>query len=318
MTIEIYKGKVVQAQNLGLYEGKLPVLVDELESLPPLRWHGAKIPARYWARIASFMRWTYAEFNSEAQLRLYYSPERNKWKAVPLPQYIGTGMFSGEIKDDPDRETVFARVPPDYLPAGTVHHHCSGSAFQSGIDHKDEVRQNGLHVTFGHVHNGKLDLDARATFRGINYGAELADWVEHLEEPPIVEFPRWWKATCKVKPPPKASPLRGIGFGAGNDYWSRYHGTGYGFNAGDTGYDDYLYSESSPGSRRDPELDEEALKIVAPVLTELNIELDPDDQPYLIDAVAEVADTANSLYLDGVQTSDLLYLAYRYALECGD
>jgi hypothetical protein len=49
----------------------------------------------------------------------------------------------------------------DWLYFGTVHHHCSASAFQSGTDEANERNQDGLHLTVGRLDAERHDLHAR-------------------------------------------------------------------------------------------------------------------------------------------------------------
>ena len=198
----------VSWQDLGLYAGPIAVFMDD-ETDPVLHWKGSKLPRTLWMAIVSFMRWTYQEFSSEAQLRLYYNEITNRWKAVVLPQYIRTGMTSEEIKDHKDRDIIFTSTVPQeagWKPAGTVHHHCSCSAFQSGTDWKDEIDQPGLHLTLGHMHNGRVDIHARASFRKVMYKVDLDEWLEPTGETLVTpynrKFPKCWKLRCEEKPAP--------------------------------------------------------------------------------------------------------------------
>lgn len=45
--------------------------------------------------------------------------------------------------------------------AGSVHHHCSSGAFQSGTDHSDEMKASGLHITIGKIGSDEYEIDAR-------------------------------------------------------------------------------------------------------------------------------------------------------------
>jgi len=193
------QGQVVQNQNLGLYEGPIPVMLDQITNEPMLHWHGAKITKYMWQTIISFLRWTYDSFHSESQLRLYYNETTNRWKAIVMPQYINTGLSSDEVANHKSRELVTACVSPDngWRPAGTVHHHCNIGAFQSGTDFSDEIDQNGLHITVGRLSQDSLDIHARATFRKVLYTVDLDEWVAPTEAeravPHETRFPNIWR-----------------------------------------------------------------------------------------------------------------------------
>ena len=44
---------------------------------------------------------------------------------------------------------------------GTVHHHCSTSAFQSGTDEADETNREGFHFTIGNLDKEDIDIHFR-------------------------------------------------------------------------------------------------------------------------------------------------------------
>jgi hypothetical protein len=161
-----------------------------------------------WGMVVAFLRWSYETYQSEAQLRLFYSEKMGLWKAAPMPQHVGTGMYVEEIKGHPDRIKVWDEVDMSlYQEAGTVHHHCSCSAFQSGTDANDEKLRIGLHITLGHMSDTAVDLHARAIFKGLQYPVELLEWldapdIESLRAPVAIGFPDTWKERLIVKPPP--------------------------------------------------------------------------------------------------------------------
>jgi len=197
----VSKGIVVQEQDLGLYQGPIAVMTEDVGT-PRLRWKGAKISRSLWKRIISFLVWSQKEFKSEAQLRLYYNETSHCWKALVLPQTIRTGLSSDEIAGHGNRSDILDKAPFDegWRPAGTVHHHCHAGAFQSGTDFKDEIDQNGLHVTLGHMESAKLDFDGRATLRKVLYTVDWHDWFDMTEGELTatcdVKFPAYWKHQC--------------------------------------------------------------------------------------------------------------------------
>ena len=242
-------GVLVAQQDLGLYEGLIPVFVETVED-PIIRWKGAKISAVLWGQIVSFMRWTFDKYNSEAQLRLYYNEVTHIWDVAVFPQYVGTGMSSDEIKDHEGREEVFGDFDSalGWREAGTLHHHCRCSAFQSGIDFADERDKNGLHITLGDMEDKVCHgFHARSSFRKIMYEIIPEEWVEAAFLPPdtnvswsktlrvatsTVDFPEKWAKFLIIKPVPViktyGSPASGgIGYGA------YYHNDGFSFESGE-------------------------------------------------------------------------------------
>jgi len=220
---------VVCPQDLGLYEGLLPVILEEIKEVPLIKWKGAKISAEMWNQIVSFMNWTYAEYKSESQLRLFYNQGTNEWGVGVLPQHVDTGMSSKEIGDHEGRAEVFALFPSDagWREAGTVHHHCSSSAFQSGIDLADERDKNGLHITLGGMGNSEWHgFHARASFRKVMYDVTPAEWIDGTIDPDgvmpnrlvtaasAVPFPEFWKKYLIIKPKQVYAPSKWGGYNA--------------------------------------------------------------------------------------------------------
>lgn len=204
----------------SLFEGYLPIMPAIPEGNPNLTWKGALIPEHVYCRLTSFMYWSYKETKGEAQARLAYNTLTHEWDIIVMPQEKGTGMATVEIPDHPDRNAAQAVLTiPGYITAGTAHHHCDMSAFQSGTDKTDEDRQDGLHITFGKLNEAELDVHARVTLRGTTYLTSLSKWIEFPEIPAVipatfhedlrkywllhpnkVEFPEVWK-TRLIQPP---------------------------------------------------------------------------------------------------------------------
>ena len=61
----------------------------------------------------------------------------------------------------------------DWLYFGTVHHHCSASAFQSFTDEQNEWNQDGLHITVGKMDQDRHDLHARFYLGGNCFEPDL-------------------------------------------------------------------------------------------------------------------------------------------------
>ena len=143
----IHKDKVYKPIESPFYNGYEPVDVDEDE--PTLEWKGGKIPIAVWNQVLSFFKWSYDETHSETQVRLLYHPKDNHWVAWAFPQEHGTGMTAKEIDGD-EKDKQRAKFA-GYTACGTVHHHCSSGAFQSSVDHNNEISQDGVHITVGNM-----------------------------------------------------------------------------------------------------------------------------------------------------------------------
>lgn len=137
------------------------------------KWTGPKISPEAWNQVLAFLRWTYVESKSESQVRLYVNAKEKKWGAFAHKQRAGTGMTSQthNITETPEESVARATLMGDPDPGnwtyfGTVHHHCSAGAFQSGVDEADERNQAGLHITVGKLDKPHFDLHDRFYLSG--------------------------------------------------------------------------------------------------------------------------------------------------------
>lgn len=219
------------------------------ESNAHIEYNGPKISPAEWHKAMSFCRWSYDTFKSEAQLRCFIDPVANSWLFWAFPQEAGRGMSTKEI-DGADMEKQRAELPhaDRLIPFGTIHDHCSGSAFQSGVDEHNEKSQDGLHFTFGKVDKDEFDLDSRLYLLDTKYnpllsafwdiGPEVAKLIPHKLHGDIalwqmkqfvqVEFPQQWKDNMKVEKRVSVSdgdwhPYRGTSMGiyTGGDWKER-------------------------------------------------------------------------------------------------
>lgn len=222
VTLGSIKGKPVAPQVLELYEGDLAVDTAELKDPPRFAFRGTKIPLDVWTKVLAFLCWTQRKFKREAQLRLAYAPDdptgdmtKGSWHILVLPQEASTGLATHELPHHADRAEAMAELPAHAFIMGTVHHHCDIGAFQSGTDATDELRQNGLHVTLGHMTAAKLDIDMRAIFRGIQYEVDPENWFDfptvNLTKAPAAdtEFPDPWRKRIIIPEPPRYVPTGG-------------------------------------------------------------------------------------------------------------
>lgn len=158
-------------------------------------WAGPKLPREEWQKILAFFKWTYDETKSESQVRLYVNCREGirTWRAWAFPQKLGGGMTAKEL-DTPETATQRAQFSDaeGWLYFGTVHHHCSASAFQSGVDENNEKDQDGLHITVGHLYKPLYDIDARLYIGGRKLnGLDLCDFWE--VDGVIAGLPQWVK-----------------------------------------------------------------------------------------------------------------------------
>ena len=207
----LYEGVPVTRQSAGHFYG---LIREDRPKVPSnqvalMRWDGAKIPRYLWHAAKSFLLYSDMKYNSEATIWFFYSDERNVWRAAVPPQYIGEGLSSHVITNDSGFDDAFSWVSPEqgWRENGTGHHHCSTSAFMSGTDEADEKKKTGIHYTLGNMRTkDKFSFHARASFRGLIYGIEGAQWFEGFDEDDFLkpgshlDFPNKWLDHVKTRP----------------------------------------------------------------------------------------------------------------------
>ena len=146
-----------------------------------LDYAGPKFAPEMWHQVLSFFRWTHKEHQSESQVRLYVNHKLGRWGAWAFPQLARTGMSAREVPEPETPEKARERFASwqsepsdDWLYFGTVHHHCSASAFQSSTDEQNEWNQDGLHLTVGRMDAEQHDLHARLYLDGNCFEPDLS------------------------------------------------------------------------------------------------------------------------------------------------
>lgn len=315
--IQILQGYPVKVQSLDHYTGPIRTILNQVpEDQQVLHWKKAKIPFGTWLQIVAFMKWSYDDTKAEAQLRLFYNEETDEWKPVVYPQYKGTGLYTEEAKEHELRDVALAEVPVSegWTEAGTVHHHCTISAFQSATDLKDEIEKNGLHITLGYMNKTDFyDFHARATFRKICYDVEISEWIDDMGgglpaltqaiTNPTELFPEEWQERLIEKP---KAPVRSSGTSTGkyknrylydsNDYYGYgySYGYGYGYN-----YNTSNVASSDKSEDKDNEEVDAVLGIIATLEQTMGLDINSalasqtnwEDFMDALDQVIDVLDT---------------------------
>jgi len=150
----------------GLYEIPTRIELQE-EKVLPFAWKGRKIPA---ALIRQVLAWMVTHKDGECQGKLFFHLGTQDWEFDVLPQFEPRGMTTKECHEDTRTDTILGSwFSRGYVLMGTIHHHCSVSAFQSGIDEEDERASNGLHITFGYMGGAHADYHSRYVHNQITF-----------------------------------------------------------------------------------------------------------------------------------------------------
>lgn len=236
---ELYNGWAV-AQNVSL--------VKE----PLFRWKKAVFSYDMWAQCVSFLRWSQKTHKEEAMMTFFYNPKEDRWAVDVFPQRP-MGMTVKLLEEHPDYKAVRMQYGSDWVQAGSIHHHCTMKAFQSGTDHEDEKDRDGVHITLGNMDQPIVDIHIRVVFDEVTYSSNLLHWIEMpndiivpkhvwklddkltsalflgIEDHP---FPEIWK-TRIIKHQPQQTLLTGVDTDwRNNGYGHGDCGYGYGWNAG--------------------------------------------------------------------------------------
>lgn len=183
--------KVYEVNDNPLYTSYSPVEIPEKDVTPV--WKGAKIPLTMWQTIVKFCKHSYDELKSETLIYLFYNETAEQPWSWWVPPQTTHGMT---VKSDPDHANYAEQRAqyPDTM-FGTVHHHCSTSAFQSGTDEADETQREGLHFTIGNLNkDNDFDVHFRMTI-GNNHAEIDAHTYIEMDENPFKRNARVPKAT---------------------------------------------------------------------------------------------------------------------------
>lgn len=243
MVVQKIGNTPVIEQDLSLYAGWMPPIMLDMKD-PVIKWKGSPISDSLWMQIKAFIRWSWDEHEQESQLRLYYNEDTDGWAAIVLPQYCHDPLNTKEFAKHKDKEDAYLPVHGEgWTAIGTVHHHCDISAFQSSTDEADERKQDGIHITLGHIDKDTWNIHARVVYRGITYKpADLKQYLPDVEDEEssclkapaiVVAFPKdWMDRICEPPPLPVStyasySSRVPVGFRGKPRYSSRPYNTSY-------------------------------------------------------------------------------------------
>ena len=225
--------KLTQVKSIdGMFDCRLDYDINKVNGT--FKWLGPKISPEVWKMVLAFFHWTHETTTSESQVRLYVN--RDRWAAWAFPQEARTGMTAKELDTENAKEQR-ALFGDEWSYFGTVHHHCGGSAFQSGTDRDNEIGIDGLHITVGGMGKDRHDIHCRVYISGVEFNPnmswfyDVSDIVGRMPEefqhlltfenldklardrmavpaPADFEFPNQWRENLiEVRPAPGKSTL---------------------------------------------------------------------------------------------------------------
>lgn len=173
----LHEKKLYERMETDLFSGWTPAKIEVKEGRPNFTWKGAKIPWALWAEVVSFLRWTQEKFKEEALVTFFYHPDDRKWGAWAFPQEPN-GMTVRLLPEHPLYKEDRQRFGRGWIQFGSIHHHCTAKAFQSGTDSKDECDRDGVHFTIGELDKDMVDIHCRQVTDGIMSECHPFSWVE--------------------------------------------------------------------------------------------------------------------------------------------
>lgn len=184
----INNGQLFQYVDRQLFKGYVKAERAIPTGDPWMSWTAPCIPYRLWQTIKAFFLDTQKEHKSEALVWLYFTEQPSPKFKLPewavaegqwlvwAPPQEGVGMTVKSKEDHPNMKQAEAFIGYDRFASG--HHHCTMTAFQSGTDGADELKQNGLHFTLGKLDEKLLDVHGRMVMGGNMATTNMEDWVE--------------------------------------------------------------------------------------------------------------------------------------------
>lgn len=156
-----------------------PKDVNVSEEEISVTWKGPLIPFSLWRALVAWCEVTQNKFKSEA-LAFLYLDDKEGWK-IWYPPQITNGM-TVEVDQESKQYAPQRKLLGDALQMGTLHHHCTSSAFASGTDKADEIDRDGLHFTIGNLNKDEYDIHMRICVNNTCWDCDPADFIEASEE----------------------------------------------------------------------------------------------------------------------------------------
>jgi len=110
-------------------------------------------------QATAFFRLILTEAKTEAALLIALDEDDKYHLHCPEQEVDYTGV---EWKDN-------IVLPEGQYLIGSIHSHCDFSAFHSGTDEGDAAKNDGLHITLGHLDDDQPEIDVMISFSGIRW-----------------------------------------------------------------------------------------------------------------------------------------------------
>ena len=169
----VAKEGIFLKKKMGIMESIAPVSnISILESVNTMaKMNIKKIPGGQFANVISFFKEVYQQFHGESIVLLFYNEEKRVYKIVPPHQKVTAAAC------DYNKGITIE----GFQMIGTIHSHAAMSAFHSGVDDKDELHFDGLHITVGNVNEQDVSITASIVANGSRFVVQPDDYIDRLQ-----------------------------------------------------------------------------------------------------------------------------------------
>jgi len=161
----ISRNKFYLHKDTGLVKALVEVdsisMLGDLEPYVTLRL--PKLPPDIICRAYKFFAAVFKRHSAESAVVIHYSPKDQTYYMHCPEQVVSHGSVHYDLDDRFE----------NYQLVGTIHSHCDFGAFHSGTDIHDELDQDGIHITLGHVNTSHFSASGSLVVNGTRFSLEL-------------------------------------------------------------------------------------------------------------------------------------------------
>ena len=176
--------------------------VDQVAGLeqqkPSLALAFERIPRTIMESVYGFFDWAYRQFESEAILFLYYSPQRRVFLLDAPPQTLFRYRLGSRWLTEGRLEYGSLERPEGFVRLGDFHSHGDMPPFFSATDDRDDVA-DGLRVVMGNLDRARPDVRVSFVAGGTRFPLDPGTSIEDYESP--TPPPKEWmkRVICKYE-----------------------------------------------------------------------------------------------------------------------
>jgi len=174
------------------------------------------IPFDVYLKALTFFKQIYTKYKSEGLMLLTLhrdAPLSGQQYKIRIPKQVVSG---GKVDYDKGIKEINANLENEEFLAASIHSHPSFGASQSGIDHGDEIKFDGIHVTLGMIEKDPPEVHSRISLAGQIFSNIKEALIITSPSYPAIIIPDEWIEQVEEQ---KFSP--GIGYEGSNFFLER-------------------------------------------------------------------------------------------------